>query len=437
MGYRRGRPVTALDGRDRAVPRTEPSTFRRTRMTRRCLTTLTLALILVGPDALHSQEEIIRGELPPMPETTYHLVPEGIRVETVATGLVAVWALQFAPDGRLFFTEREGRVRTMSPGGVLDPEPWLAIEDRVLFRGESGVMGVALHPRFPEEPWVYVMYTSQENGTLQNRISRFREVNGRAGEEEILIDGLAVQEGGGSHSGGTLRFGADGMLYASTGDAFERQRSEDLDDLAGSVLRLTPEGGVPADNPTPGSPIWAHGVRNIHGLDWQPGTGALFAADHGPTGEDGTRFHDRVVVLQEGRHHGWPRVIGAPGLPEYVDPILTFVPSAPPGDLLFYDADLMPQLRGDLFVSLLGFQPAAAQALLRVRFEDADRPQFPTAMERWFNDGDGTSAYGRLRGMTVGPDGALYIGTSNRDGRQFARDLITPEDDRILRIDPE
>jgi quinoprotein glucose dehydrogenase len=200
--------------------------------------------------------------------------------ETVATGLVAVWALQFAPDGRLFFTEREGRVRTISPDGVLDPEPWLAVEDRVLFRGESGVMGIALHPRFPEEPWVYVMYTSRESGTLQNRISRFREVGGRAGAEEILIDGLAVQTAGGSHSGGTLHFGPDGMLYASTGDAFERQRSEDLGDLAGSVLRLTPGGELPADNPIPGNPIWAHGVRNIHGIDWQPGTGAVFAADH-------------------------------------------------------------------------------------------------------------------------------------------------------------
>jgi glucose/arabinose dehydrogenase len=402
----------------------------------RSLTALAVGLLLAAPAAAHGQETIIRGELPPMPEPTYHPAPEGVRVETVATGLVAVWALQFAPDGRLFFTEREGRVRTISAGGVLDPEPWLAAEDRVLFRGESGVMGLALHPRFAEEPWVYVMYTSQENGTPQNRISRFREVDGRAGEEQVLFDGLAVQVPGGSHSGGTLRFGPDGMLYASTGDAFERDRSEDLDDAAGSVLRLTPEGAVPSDNPIPGNPIWAYGLRNVHGIDWQPGTGAVFAADHGPTGEDGTRFHDRVIVLQEGAHHGWPRVIGAPGLPEYVDPILTFVPSAPPGDLLFYDADLMPQLRGDLFVSILGFQPAAAQALLRVRFQDPDRPQFPTAMERWFTDGEGNSVHGRLRGMTVGPDGALYVGTSNRDGRQLARETIREDDDRILRIVP-
>lgn len=397
---------------------------------------LAAASLIVAPTSLHSQE-IIRGDLPPMPETTYYLEPPGVQVETVATDLVAVWAIKFAPDGRMFFTEREGRVRTMSPEGILDPEPWLAIEDRVLFRGEAGVMGIAFHPDFPTEPWVYVMYTAQEDGVLENRISRFREVDGRAGEEEILIEGLAVQATGGSHNGGTLHFGPDGMLYASTGDAFERHRSEDLDDLAGAVLRLTPEGEVPADNPIPGNPIWAYGLRNVHGIAWQPGTGAIFAGDHGPTGEDGTRFHDRVIVLEAGRHHGWPRVIGAPGLPEYVDPILTFVPSAPPGDVIFYDADLMPQFRGDLFMSILGFQPAAAQALLRVRFEDPERPHFPTAMERWFNDGEGTSRYGRLRALAVGPDGALYIGTSNRDGRQLSRDMIREDDDRIIRVVPE
>jgi glucose/arabinose dehydrogenase len=399
---------------------------------------LALVLVLFAPAVLQGQQSIIRGELPPMPEPTFHAEPAGVRVETVATNLVAVWAMQFAPDGRMFVSEREGRVRILRPDGTLDPEPWLDIANRVLFRGESGLMGLALHPRFPEEPWVYLMYTSLEDDVRQNRISRFREVNGRAGQEEILMDGIPAQQTElASHSGGTLRFGPDGMLYAATGDVFEMHRSEDLDDVAGSVLRLTPEGTVPADNPFPGNPIWAYGLRNVHGIAWQPGTGAVFAADHGPTGEDGARFHDRVVVLEAGAHHGWPRVIGAAGLDEYVDPILTFVPAAPPGDILFYDADLMPQFRGDLFLSILGFQPAAAQALLRVRFQDPERPQVPTAMERWFNDGEGNSVHGRLRALTVGPDGSIYVGTSNLDGRQLARDTIVPEDDRILRIVPQ
>ncbi len=144
----------------------------------------------------------------------------------------------------------------------------------------------------------------------------------------------------------------------------------------------------------------------------------------------------RIIVLEEGRHHGWPAVVGAPGLPDYVDPFLTFAPaSAPPGDLIFYTGDLMPELKNDLFVSILGFQAQDRQTLMRIRFEDDSDPTRPTALERWFNDEEGSSVYGRLRGLAVGPDGALYVGTSNHDGRQFVeRHRELP--DRILRITP-
>ena len=259
------------------------------------------------------------------------------------------------------------------------------------------------------------------------------------GDSTKLLAGSRViiaQARGGSHSGGTLEFGPDGKLYAATGDAFERQRSNNLEDPNGAVLRLNPDGSVPADNPWPGNPIWAHGMRNPHGLSWQPDTGLLFAGDHGPTGEDRLMAHDRIIVLQGGEHHGWPVMVGAIDSPEYVDPILAFAPnSSPPGDVLFYDADLMPQFQGDLFVSVLGFQPQDRQNLMRIRFEDESQPTKPTAIERWFNDAEGNSVYGRLRALAVGPDGALYVGTSNHDGRQ-----MTPakreQPDQILRITP-
>ncbi len=395
------------------------------------------ALLLTPAIPLQAQDAIVRGELPAMPEISFHPQPEGYEVQDFTTGLEVVWAIKFSPDERIFVTERPGRVRILDLEGNMQEEPWLDISDRVLFQGESGLMGLALHPDFPATPWVYLMYTARTDDGLKNRIVRITEENGRAGEEKILLDGLPVQERGGSHSGGTLRFGEDGMLYASTGDAFQMQRSADLDDPAGAVLRLTPDGEVPADNPIPGNPIWAYGLRNVHGLDWQPETGNLFAADHGPTGEDRLMAHDRVLVLQEGRHHGWPAVVGAPGLPDYVDPFLTFAPSsAPPGDLIFYTGDLMPELKNDLFVSILGFQTVDRQSLLRVRFEDAANPAKPTTIERWFNDAEGNSVYGRLRALAVGPDGALYVGTSNHDGRQTAVHHRESKD-RILRIVPK
>lgn len=392
-----------------------------------------LGLLLCTP-AL-AQDEIIRGEIPPMPEPTYHPEPAGITVETFADDLEVVWSIVFDPDGRAFITERPGRVRILSADGSRPADPWLDITDRAFFMGESGLTGLALHPDYPEQPWVYVMYTHEtEDGPL-NRISRFRDEGERAGEEDILLDGLPAQRRGGSHSGGTLEFDPDGMLLAATGDAFERQRSDDLDDPAGAVLRLTPEGEVPADNPWPGNPIWAHGLRNVHGLTWQPGTGNLFAGDHGPTGEDRLFGHDRILILEEGAHHGWPVMIGAAGMEGYVDPILTFNPSMPPGDLRFYTGDLLPDLRGDLFMSVLGFTPEHRQLLQRFRFGDESDPTRVTAVERWFHDGEGSSTYGRLRALAVGPDGALYVGTSNHDGRQ-ATERHRERPDRILRITP-
>ena len=394
------------------------------------------ALCMASANTALAQNEIIRGAIPPMPEITYQPSPEGIQVEEFISDLQVVWTIRFLPDGRLMIAERPGRVRLASADGVLDPQPWLSVEDRVFFQGESGLTGLALHPDYPSVPWVYVMYTYIGENGPRNRISRFNEVNGRAGEETILLDGLAAQERGGSHSGGTLQFGPDGMLYIATGDAFERQRSNDLNDPSGAVLRLTPEGTVPADNPWAGNPIWAHGMRNPHGLSWQPATGRLFTGDHGPTGEDQLMAHDRIVVLEGGRHHGWPVMVGAAGNPDYVDPILTFAPaSSPPGDTMFYTADLMPSLENDLFVSVLGFQPVERQNLMRIRFQDPANPLRPTAIERWFNDESGNSVYGRLRALATGPDGAIYVGTSNHDGRQMTA-AHREQPDRILRITP-
>ncbi|WP_339859345.1 PQQ-dependent sugar dehydrogenase [Pseudohongiella acticola] len=398
-------------------------------------TTLLGALLTTVSVPVLAQNEIIRGELPPMPTVQWISEPSDYKVEEFANDLQVVWSIKFAPDGRMFVTERPGRVRIISADGVMDPQPWLSIEERIFFQGESGLTGLAFHPDYPADPRVYVMYTYMTDEGPYNRISYYTDDQGRAGEETVLYDELAAQAQGGSHSGGTLQFGSDGMLYVATGDAFERQRSNDLDDLSGAVLRITPEGEVPADNPWADNPIWAHGMRNPHGLSWQPATGNLFTGDHGPTGEDGLMAHDRIVVLEGGRHHGWPVMVGAIDSPDYVDPILTFVPSSPPGDVMFYDNDLMPELQNDLFVSVLGFQPQDRQNLMRIRFQDPSDPSKPTAIERWFNDGEGNSVYGRLRALATGPDGAIYVGTSNHDGRQMTAHH-REQPDRILRITP-
>lgn len=399
---------------------------------------LSVAAALVSASTLFAQatpaaeppplEPPLVGELPPSPEEVYVPSPEGISVTPYATGLKVVWSLDFAPDGRLFIAEREGRIRVVSADGQLDPTPWHTFEGMEV-RLEDGLLGLALHPDFETQPWVYAFYTVQKDDTYVNRVSRFREVNGRAGEEQVLIDDIPSFR---IHNGGRLRFGPDGMLYVTVGEITQSMRAQDVNDLPGKILRVTPEGEIPADNPFPGSPVWAYGMRNTHGLAFRPSDGALFAADNGPTGEWGQlriRALDEVSIIQKGGNHGWPVAVGAPGDPRYVDPILAWIPSNPPGDLIFYDGDLMPELKGDLFFSGL-----RTQALLRIRFQDPADPNKVTAVERWFTGPEPRtdSVYGRLRGMAVGPDGALYVGTGNHDGRSALRE----GDDRVLRIGP-
>jgi len=370
------------------------------------------------------EDRPVMANVPPAPLEIYHANPPGVTVETYLTDLDVVWGLEFAPDGRLFLTEKAGRIRIVSADGTLDATPWVALENVNAEIRERGLMGLAIHPEFPQQPWIYVMYTVDRGGDeVANRVSRFREVNGRGTGEEVILDDLPAST---NHNGGRIRFGPDGMLYIGTGDARDPERAQRLDDPGGSILRITPEGDIPADNPWSGNPIWAYGLRNPLGIAFRPADDALFVADHGPTGEwrePRIGAYDEINIVEKGANYGWPRVLGAPGHPEYQDPLLSWIPSVPPGDLIFH--------RGDLFLSALW-----SQALIRIRFQDPADPNRVTGIERWFNtriwrDGRlGESVYGRLRALAVGPDGALYLGTSNRDGRLEPG----PDDDRVLRI---
>jgi glucose/arabinose dehydrogenase len=326
------------------------------------------------------------------------------RVEVVARGLEVPWALAFAPDGRLFVTERPGRLRVIKDGR-LDPTPLAMIA--VAAVGEAGLMGLALDPAFATNGHVYICYTASTaprllGGGLINRVVRLTVRGAGADAERVLLDNLP---GASIHDGCRLKFGPDGKLYVTTGDAAEPRLSQRMDSLAGKILRLNPDGSVPPDNPFPGSPIYSLGHRNPQGIAWN-GAGRLFAAEHGPSG------HDEVNRILPGRNYGWPDVAGKGGEPRYVDPLLesgsdTWAPSG------------IAALGSDLFVAGL-----RGRRLLRIRL----RAEASVAGVEALLAG----TYGRLRDVVVGPDGALYVTTSNRDGRGSP----TPDDDRILRVIP-
>lgn len=360
------------------------------------------------------------GKKPPMPDPVRRSTVDEFKVETFVFGLVVPWDMAFAPGGRIYVTERPGRVRLIE-NGTLRREPYAVIN--VSDRGEGGLMGIALHPDYPNPRTVYVMYTYQSGGATYNRISRFTDTGSGLTNEQAVVTRIP---GANVHNGGIIRFGPDGMLYAGTGDARESELAQNRSSLAGKVLRMTPEGRPPSDNPFPNSLVYAYGFRNIQGLAWNPENGDLWAANHGPTGEFGLSAKDSIYIVQKGGNHGWPRVLGVTDRRGVVDPILYFPDEAvPPGLATFYDADLMPELKGNFF-----FTSLRGEHLERVILSG---PRTIERIERWWETGIHSGRYGRLRAVAQGPDGRLYVSTSNRDGRGS----VQSGDDKIIRIGPK
>jgi glucose/arabinose dehydrogenase len=332
------------------------------------------------------------------------------RAEVVAGGLVTPWSLAFAPDGRLFVAERSGRIRVIEQGQLI-PAPWATVPayDAPERSYETGLMGLAIDPRFPGQPFVYACYTHRAaDSTLTNRVVRLAERNRRGGEERILVDRIPAAA---YHNGCRLKFGPDGKLYATTGDAQVERLAQDPASLAGKILRLNPDGTIPADNPFPSSPVWSLGHRNAQGLAWQPGSSRLYVPEHGTGGID------ELNLVERGGNYGWPVARGQAGDAHYADPMLVLV--AAPTGAVFLTGSRYPDLPPDLLVmtSLSG-----QRVLLVVTGSPGTRVFADSAL----------TGYGRLRDVVMGPDGYLYVSTSNRDGRG------TPaqEDDRVLRLVP-
>ncbi|MGH2369729.1 MAG: PQQ-dependent sugar dehydrogenase, partial [Chloroflexota bacterium] len=217
------------------------------------------------------------------------------------------------------------------------------------------------------------------------------------------------------HDGGRVELGPDGRLYATLGDAADASLAQNRDSPAGKILRLERDGSIPADNPFPGSPVYTLGHRNVQGLAWQPGSGRLYATEHGPVG------NDEVNLIERGQNYGWPQAQGREHAAPFRAPLAVYTPSIAPAGATFYDADAIAQWRGSFFFATL-----RGTHLHRIVF-DGNEPGRILAEEQLY-----AGTYGRLRDVAQGPDGALYLATSNRDGRGNPR----PEDDRILRIGP-
>jgi aldose sugar dehydrogenase len=344
------------------------------------------------------------------------------RVETVVSALTVPWAIVFTPDGRMLFTERPGRVRVFE-NGKLRPEPLATISD-VEPTGESGLMGLTLHPQFADNHLLYLAYAYRNaSGEQRVRVVRFRETGTALTDRKLIIEDIPAAQ---FHAGTRLRFGPDAKLYITTGDATTPEIAQQLNSLGGKTLRLNDDGTVPPDNPFVNQPgarpeIWTYGHRNSQGLDFQPGTNLMFQTEHGPSGFDGPGGGDEVNIVERGKNYGWPIIHHTQTRAGLESPLLEYTPAVAPSGATFYrgtNPNGFAQFKGNFFFACL-----RGETLIRVVLDG----RRVVSQERLLEH-----QYGRLRDVTEGPDGALYFATSNRDGRGNP----AHDDDRIMRLVP-
>ena len=323
-----------------------------------------------------------------------------MNIDVVVDGLNNPWEMVFAPNGDIYFSERDGRIWKIESFGeakVIQTFPKSGSY-------EGGTLGLALHPNFEENKKIYVYQTNLELEFFQNKVFSFTVDGDELIDKQTIIDDIP---GAPWHDGGRIAFGPDGKLYITTGDAVNPGWSQDLSSLAGKILRINPDGTIPDDNPFDSSPIFSYGHRNPQGIAWS-NDGLLVSSEHGPSGEMGYG-HDEINVIVKGKNYGWPKVVGDSSDDSFVNPIIhsgqtTWAPSG----MVYFDSNKIPSLDGKFLVGAL-----RGQHLMIV--DVAENGSLVSA-EKMFE-----GEFGRIRTAQIGPDGVLYLLTANGDNDKIVR----------------
>jgi glucose/arabinose dehydrogenase len=303
-------------------------------------------------------------------------------------------------DEKIFVTEKDGRIRVIYNNELLD-EPLATLRPANVFDG--GLLGITTHPDFKNNHFLYVFLTYEEDGTLWNKVLRITESNNKLQDAITIFDKIP---GSVFSNGGFLKFGPDGKLYVGTGTVSDSSHlPQDLDSLAGKILRLNDDGTIPADNPYPNSPIYSLGHRNPQGMAWDK-SGNMYVAELGP------EKNDEINLIKAGKNFGWPE-LECLGNEKYERAIMCYDPGIEPGGILFYYGDAIKLEHSFVMASL------RASNLFQLDPEEGLKSQKSIL-----------SGVGRIRDIAQGPDGSLYVITSNTDGKGFPDKM----DDKLLRI---
>lgn len=304
------------------------------------------------------------------------------------------WAITFLPNGNLLATERPGTVKEIDKNG--NAKTIFTVDD-VKPEGEGGLHGIALHPKFAQNNYVYLYYTYNPNPT-QNKVVRYKYQNGTLVQDKVILEKIP---GSIFHNGGRIKFGPDGYLYITTGDAQEPSLAQNKNSLAGKILRVTDNGSPAPQNPF-GNEVYSYGHRNPQGIFWDQ-DGTLWETEHGPSA------NDEINKIEIGKNYGWPDFVGNKSEPGITTPYATS------GSSTWAPADIIV-LNGKVYFA--GLRGTAIFTF------DIDNPSKVDALYK--------GEYGRIRELVLGPDGNIYFTTSNRDGRG----LPSSNDDRIIKLSP-
>lgn len=334
-----------------------------------------------------------------IPESTPEISPTPELIQSLVQNLNSPWEIAFLPDGKILITERGGDLVVFDG----DEESKITIAD-VYEQGESGLLGLAVHPNFEDNRLIYLYLSYATSGGIRNRVESYHFADGQLSEKQILIDDIP---GAANHDGGRIEFGPDGLLYITSGDAQNPDSAQDINSLSGKILRLNDDGSIPNDNPF-NNPVYSYGHRNPQGLAWDE-EGRLWSTEHGPSGFGSG--YDELNLIEIGGNYGWPVIQGDQTREGMISPRLHSGGNETwaPGDLEIVDGHAW-------FTGLRG------STLYSVPLDKIN----PESLNRHF-----VNQFGRLRAIRLGPDGLLYVGTSNRDGRGSPNE----NDDQFFKID--